>query len=130
MEVPVFNTIKEKRDYWAQEFKKTKKPRNIPVKRDPSLRLVYNKYNVYKSRSNRFGREFSLTEEQFITLMNQDCIYCGDPGGTIDRKDSLIGYTIDNSQPCCLTCNTMKMHIPHDVFVKQINKIHQNLTCY
>jgi hypothetical protein len=78
---------------------------------------------TYIGRANKKGYGFTLTEEQFKDLLSQDCYYCGDPGGTIDRLDSAQGYTIENSKPCCLTCNWMKVQLSHDQFISKAKMI-------
>lgn len=67
------------------------------------------KFQGYKGRATRKGFEFTLTEIQFNNLIAQNCAYCGQDGGGIDRINSSIGYTLENSAPCCKQCNTAKM---------------------
>jgi len=84
----------------------------------------------YRSEARRRGRVFDLTEQEFVTLTQQNCHYCGagpanqytsKRGNTknpqravpfiysgIDRVDSTGGYTLDNCAPCCRACNRAK----------------------
>jgi len=66
-----------------------------------------------------------LTEKEFKTYWKKQCYYCGDEIKLIglDRKDNVIGYTINNIVPCCEVCNRMKMIMHHDDFIKQCDKI-------
>jgi hypothetical protein len=60
-----------------------------------------------------------------------DCHYCGTPPQKhkklvytgIDRKDSSLGYTVDNCVSCCTTCNTAKGTKPYAVFIEYLNRI-------
>lgn len=71
---------------------------------------------------------WSLTPEEFVEIVEQDCTYCGSPprpykskpnrgkGRTvtavmngIDRVNSREGYIVSNVIPCCSVCNRMKM---------------------
>lgn len=88
------------------------------------------------------GVEFSLTFSQFKDLIIDVCYYCGEvvPLKTrysydevevigVDRKDNDIGYTVENSVPCCSICNYMKRKFSEEVFINQaikINKKHAN----
>jgi len=44
----------------------------------------------------------------------------------IDRKDNNLGYTPENSLPCCTLCNMMKRTYSYDNFYKIINVISHN----
>ncbi len=43
----------------------------------------------------------------------------------VDRIDSSLGYTINNSVPCCYRCNWMKTDLPIEQFVIHIEAIYQ-----
>lgn len=92
----------------------------------------------YRYQSNARAREldFPLTKEEFKTLCEQDCFYCGDspverklsPSQTItangiDRMDSSVGYELYNCTPCCGTCNKMKSDIHSSAFLLHALKI-------
>lgn len=65
-----------------------------------------------------------LDAETRLELWKSDCVYCGTPYPLgIDRKDSEIGYTPENVQSCCLTCNKMKKDLKEVAFVRQCNLI-------
>ena len=48
----------------------------------------------------------------------------------LHRKNSNIGYTIENCVPCCEMCNRMKLNYDINTFYKHIYKIyhHKSLT--
>jgi hypothetical protein len=81
---------------------------------------------------------WELSTERFYELTKMDCHYCGSPpnneshtqdsnGGYvyngIDRFDNAIGYTEENSMPCCVICNRAKMVIHGDQFLVWISQL-------
>lgn len=102
------------------------------------------KYKTYvaRARSHKKQLAFCLTLEQFYTLTSSPCHYCGVVGASatkakptsngayvsngIDRKDSSIGYTMDNCVPCCPLCNLMKRDLTYDCFLAQIERIYHH----
>lgn len=97
-----------------------------------ALNVVISKY---KKRAKAKNIKFSLTPEMFVALISQPCHYCKSPPikdykgfvrNGIDRIDSKYGYTIDNSQPCCLICNRAKSDLTNDEFIAWINKLTLN----
>lgn len=93
----------------------------------------------YKSQAKRRGIEYLLTTEEFISITQQNCHYCGskpsnvctsdkDSNNTfvyngIDRKDNDVGYTIENCVPCCKVCNRAKNSMSYDEFIQWINRL-------
>ena len=83
--------------------------------------------------------QFSLTFEQFRQLTSCSCYYCGAPPSNrrkrcsnsygqlpyngIDRKDNSLGYTVDNSVPCCKNCNYGKRTQSHDEFILWVRRV-------
>lgn len=78
---------------------------------------------AYRRNARKRGLEFTLTDEQAISVMAQDCHYCGippsnfrkvkDAAGTfayngLDRVDNAMGYADGNVVPCCWRCNLGK----------------------
>jgi hypothetical protein len=86
------------------------------------------RYKVYKYGAERRGYSFDITLEEFINLWNKPCYYCNDTinGIGIDRKDNSLGYTVDNTVPCCTVCNFMKHTMTDNLFIEQCNKITNN----
>jgi len=68
-------------------------------------------YNAYKKRA---GNDFKLSKEEFKTLINGNCRYCGKISNTdntngIDRINSKLRlYSTENTYSCCKTCNKLK----------------------
>ena len=55
--------------------------------------------------------EINIEDYKNITL--KDCFYCGcslqyETGVGLDRVDNYKGYTLDNTLPCCSTCNKIR----------------------
>ena len=80
-----------------------------------------NRYHQIKYRAAKDKISFLLHRDQFVSWFNgskQICYYCGMPlelsgngnlaGVTIDRKDNLTGYNLENIALSCRRCNTMK----------------------
>lgn len=78
----------------------------------------------YQASAKERGYDFSLTTDEFNTLLFKECHYCGQPESMgIDRKDSSIGYFSYNVVPCCKTCNFMKGTLSYPEFYGHIRKI-------
>ena len=85
-------------------------------------------YNTYKSRAIKKELEFSLDTDKFNEIIKNNCYYCGKENtllhkNGIDRKNNIIGYTIENSVSCCGECNCMKGMLTDNEFIEQCKKI-------
>ncbi len=75
------------------------------------------------ARSNK--RQFTLVREQFREIFTGTCIYCGEfPAFGIDRKNNTSGYTLENSAPCCPTCNYAKRDMSVDEFISWAKRVY------
>lgn len=58
------------------------------------------------------GVAVELTKDQFLSIVRENCHYCGYPledyGHGLDRMDNAKGYSLDNVVPCCNRCNRVK----------------------
>lgn len=69
-------------------------------------------------------QNLSFEEHRYIT--EQHCYLCGnrpEHGCGVDRFDSDDGYELENSYPCCNTCNMMKNTQNYFLFVTRCNTI-------
>lgn len=88
-------------------------------------KLLPVKYKSYINRANKKGIQFSLSVDEFTTLLSKDCVYCGKSNAsTIDRIDSKEGYTQENSAPCCIHCNMMKYTLSVEAFIAHIKSVY------
>jgi hypothetical protein len=80
------------------------------ARRREKCQLPRVKFSQLKARSKVCGLSLSL--EEYTNLISFPCDYCGGVlpawGYGLDRKDNALGYTLENSVPCCTRCNTMK----------------------
>src|SRR5208282_1449896 len=87
-----------------------------------AYKRALNKFPSTKSRyafctgsAKQRGMEFALTLEQYERIVTQPCVYAITVDSAIrpgvDRKDSALGYTLENSQSCCHHHNQFKSNI-------------------
>lgn len=125
---------------------------NAAKMRKPENRTIKYEYTVHKGSAKK-RRITPLSREDWHHIAVQDCFYCGlidirnkaalpsyrksygvsltkeiqeeyaIPLNGIDRIDSSIGYTIENSVACCSMCNRMKNHYDLSVFLEKIRLI-------
>lgn len=82
------------------------------------------RYTMYKTTAKRKGLEFNLTLSEFTGLISKVCSYCGSKDSIgVDRVDNEVGYTLENSSPCCTMCNMMKKNLPLEIFLEHCQKI-------
>lgn len=92
------------------------------TKNGPINRWLYQ----YKGSAKNRNLEFDLSFDEFVSLVNSNCFYCGQEPtlhefwknqkrrsqflivNGIDRLNSDWGYTIDNCVSCCRICNLAK----------------------
>lgn len=93
---------------------------------------------LYVKRAAARGYCFKLTRAEFSALIIQPCFYCGKQpaqkqrqhGYTllyngIDRANNVVGYTQENSVPCCGTCNQMKSGLSALEFIRHARAVTQ-----
>lgn len=102
---------------------------------------------IYKASAKRRNLMFNLSVEDFTTLTNLPCHYCGiQPvslhpnkikvkagGGTefngqykfngLDRKDNAIGYIQSNIVTCCTICNRAKHILSYVEFIAWMRRL-------
>ena len=99
-------------------------------------------YSTYRYRAKRTGKPFELSFDKFIEITTSDCFYCGEkPSNSvrrdknangeficngIDRKNNSLGYTVENSVPCCAFCNVSKNIYSDVAFIEKAAKICTN----
>jgi hypothetical protein len=90
-------------------------------------RNILTYYNNYKKSSEKRNLPFEVSLEEFTSIVNKSCTYCGySPENEvtgIDRIDSRFGYIAGNMTPCCSTCNMMKGILSVEAFMEQVSRI-------
>jgi len=89
----------------------------------------------FKAIARNRGLEWSLTDEQFNTMIGSICFYCGvGPSSVqcakwtnmifsyngIDRVDNALGYTFGNTLTCCKLCSHAKAGMAHNEFIEYL----------
>lgn len=104
------------------------------------LRPYESLFNWIKTRGIKHGKYDGLTYEEFLDFVSKpECFYCGEVLNwaefsyraknrmvNLDRINSSKGYSKANCVPCCWNCNTMKSDLKQDVFLDQIERIHNH----
>jgi hypothetical protein len=86
----------------------------------------HGKFRTYVDSARVRNINFVLTFDEFVVLLNSDCVYCGVPNsGGIDRRCSSDGYTLENAVGCCTVCNYMKLDYSDKEFLDQVERIHK-----
>jgi len=94
----------------------------------------------YKRDAVQRNLVWDLTNEQFFNIIARKCAYCGAPPFSvtkistngdfvrngIDRVNNSIGYTLDNSIPCCTICNHAKKDMTKTEFENWIERLLKN----
>lgn len=99
-------------------------------------------YHKYKIGATDRKLVFELSLDNFKRISQQNCYYCNSKPTNratkkiknngefiyngIDRIDNSLGYTLDNSVPCCGVCNKMKLNYSEDKFISQIISIYNH----
>lgn len=99
-------------------------------------------YRRYIQGAEERNKEFSLTYQHSVILFVSNCHYCGSPPSQslkytrngksflyngIDRIDSSMGYTMENSVACCWICNRAKHSMSYEKFLSHVSRIYNNL---
>lgn len=108
---------------------------------DPQEAQINSVISSYKRHASVRNLEFLLEREDFITLSQYPCHYCGvefsntsrpnyESGygvpwsySGIDRIDSARGYDLTNCVPCCATCNIAKNDSSYEDFLALVARI-------
>jgi len=98
------------------------KKRKRLLESKPELR-----FKTYRRSAKRRNISFDLTLSQFKKFEDEPCRYCGQKVHPIslDRIDNDIGYTIDNVDSCCFSCNSLKHVFDEIKFLNHIVTIYE-----
>ncbi len=114
-------------------------------KDDPCYYSKNTFYNVYKNVcGKKRGLIFELSFEEFFSISQRKCFYCGiEPNklfkkgsskgffyNGLDRINNDMGYIKDNIVTCCSICNESKMNLDQKIFINRIKKCYGYLKKY
>ena len=102
-------------------------------------------YKDYKSGACKRGLDFELSFEDFVALMEQNCVYCGAKPelhdyelqymqktiapwkhNGIDRVNTKEGYVEGNVVPCCSKCNYAKHDMEKEEFKEWLDRAYHH----
>lgn len=107
-----------------------------------NLGFIKELYRNYKSSAKRRDYAFEINLEDFKSMIESHCYYCGDLGSLstygyhksieykyngIDRMDNNLGYVNGNVVTCCKICNNSKSTLSIVEFKNWIIKINDNI---
>lgn len=122
---------------------KGREPENKEKNRE--IALLKGEYSRLKHQARRRNLAVTLSFSSFSSLVKSPCNYCGKKGSKskldydkhkqiisdlvlflngIDRIDSTMGYTEENSVSCCTTCNTAKRDLNLQHFIDWLEKVY------
>jgi hypothetical protein len=85
-------------------------------------------FKIYQRSARLKKLQFTFSEEEFKTLVTQNCYYCNlvDEKGFvgIDRMNQAEGYIQSNGVSCCAMCNWLKGSLDSATFIKRNRHIH------
>lgn len=108
-------------------------------KKEYGFNPIYKSYKNYCAKKR--GHIFLLSYEEFSSLIQQDCYYCGSPPQNLlklsykrvlnynglDRVNNHMGYELSNVVPCCKYCNIAKNIRTLEEFLSWVEKCYYNL---
>lgn len=107
---------------WREKNPEKQRTMNENKKKD-----IKQQFKIYERSAAKRGLNLQLTYEDFKAIAYQPCYYCNDMESKgfngIDRKDSKLGYGLENCVSCCRTCNYMKGSCDLNVFVGRVHHI-------
>lgn len=118
----------QKRKDYIKEWSRNKYQENKEVYSARSK--VYSKtekarFTALLKSAKRRSYEVTITFEEFKDIVSKPCSYCGDIKLMgVDRENNSIGYSKNNSKPCCKVCNIMKNVLSLEEFKEHIKKIY------
>lgn len=131
---------------WQREVAKEVVARN-GTKLPPGEAAFNRIVKQYRNNARAKNREWSLTKDECRAMLTGNCEYCGitphrvmasnvkassDNGvftyNGIDRVDSELGYTPENTCSCCFECNRAKSNLTKQVFLEWAQRVAQHQT--
>lgn len=97
-----------------------------PRRYEGSPEGFWTRYAVARAGARNRALAFDLDPLQYRALWGKPCHYCGSAITTIglDRIDNAVGYTAENTVPCCWVCNSWKGTFTMDEFRAHLARLH------
>lgn len=111
-----------RKKYQKQQYANRKRK----IKSNYDLQINRYKFSLKRRHKEKFDLTlFDVTDSFIKTELSKPCSYCKEDGikMTIDRKNSLEGYTIQNCVGSCIRCNTMKSNMPYEAWINLVPSI-------
>lgn len=147
--------IEAKREYDADRYARTSNrerygsvghhvkmsKKALARRKSPGHAAITRLMATYRWNARVKGIPFDLPREFFSVIVQLPCHYCGAPPAAIkrgkdiwspltyngiDRVDNLLGYTTENSVPCCKMCNTAKQAHTLEEFLDWVQRIYHH----
>jgi hypothetical protein len=81
-------------------------------------------YEAYRRSAEIRGLRFTITQEEFESIVSQACFYCGRLGGNgADRKQQDQGYEIWNLVSCCALDNFLRGRFTMQQYLQQCDAV-------
>jgi 5-methylcytosine-specific restriction endonuclease McrA len=91
----------------------------VTLSRKKIPRDIIQRYRGYRRKARKTNMHFSIDLVDFYDLISEPCFYCGSNGEPyigVDRVCPKLGYSHENTVPCCMACNRAKFtHTPQDL---------------
>ncbi len=110
----------------------------VRLRKSPGWSAFTRLLNAYRYNATVRGVSLDITKEEAFRLMTRPCHYCGaEPSQVcapkklwtffvyngLDRVDNSLGYTAQNTVPCCKICNRAKNDLPLAEFMEWIQRL-------
>lgn len=87
----------------------------------------YSRYSWFMAHAEMRDHCVEISPELFQKISSSSCAYCGGFSkkgyNGIDRKNSKLGYTIENAVSCCRICNLAKNEYTVEEFLSWVKRI-------
>lgn len=112
-------------DDTAPAGRKTRSDKGL--KRKSYIPKKPNRYRSKVASCNRNGIAFNMLPDDYSSLLSMSCKFCSSTVSIqIERIDTSMPYTIENTYPICAECRSMMGGLSPDGFLRHIRKIHNH----
>ena len=117
--------------------------RSVLERKDKQNQLFEYLFKDYKKNAIKRSLNFDLSDEDFKSLIFNNCYYCGNAPNQlrsnfkfkdkdvfyngIDRLNNNIGYSLDNCVSCCKICNYSKRNYDFQEYINWIERSYNHL---